>query len=109
MECDLKDKKCSACAGAEAALESSEQGRLLEQLENWSIVEGHHLHRDYTFKNFKEALAFVNKVGDIAEEEGHHPNISFTWGKASIDIWTHKVDGLTEADFVLAAKINQFG
>ena len=106
MNDNLSSKKCSMCVEAVAALEAPRRQELLSQLSDWAIVEDHHLRREYSFKNFKKTLEFVNKVGSIAEEEGHHPNISFTWGKASIEIFTHKVDGLTEADFVLAAKIN---
>ncbi len=65
----------------------------------------HHLTRTYTFPNFREALDFVNKVGELAEEQGHHPDILLAWGKAEVTLWTHKVDGLTESDFIMAAKI----
>jgi 4a-hydroxytetrahydrobiopterin dehydratase len=71
------------------------------------VVDEHHLVREFRFPDFKQALAFVNDVGEIAEAEGHHPNILLTWGKAEITIWTHRVDGLTESDFILAAKINR--
>jgi 4a-hydroxytetrahydrobiopterin dehydratase len=71
------------------------------------VVDEHHLVREFRFPDFKQALAFVNGVGEIAEAEGHHPNILLTWGKAEITIWTHRVDGLTESDFILAAKINR--
>jgi 4a-hydroxytetrahydrobiopterin dehydratase len=105
MSDDLTSKTCSACVGAIAALEPEEQGRLLSQLPDWSIIDGHHLQRHYAFKNYKRTLAFVNQVAAVAEAEKHHPNITFTWGKATVEIWTHSVDGLTEADFILAAKI----
>jgi 4a-hydroxytetrahydrobiopterin dehydratase len=71
------------------------------------VVDGHHLRKSYKFKNFQDALAFVNRVGAVAEAEGHHPDISFTWGRARIEIWTHSVDGLSESDFVLAAKVDR--
>ena len=77
------------------------------QLPDWQVVNEHHLQRNYRFKNFKETLDFVNRVGELAEEQGHHPDICFGWGKADITIWTHKIDGLTESDFVLAAKIDK--
>lgn len=67
----------------------------------------HHLHKTFRFKDFKATLEFVNRVGAIAEQEGHHPDICFGWGKATIEIWTHKIDGLTESDFILAAKIDE--
>ena len=78
---------------------------LLQQLQGgWKIIDEHHLEKEYTFKNFQEALAFTNKVGAIAEQEGHHPDIHLSWGKVVLLLWTHKIDGLTESDFILAAK-----
>jgi 4a-hydroxytetrahydrobiopterin dehydratase len=79
----------------------------LSQLEGWEVVNEHHLKKAYDFKNFRETLSFVNHVGELAEEQGHHPDICFGWGKAEITIWTHKINGLTESDFVLAAKIDR--
>ena len=79
---------------------------LLRQLSGWKVVDEHHLRKEYKFKNFREALDFINRVGELAEEQGHHPDICFGWGKAEITIWTHKIDGLTESDFILAAKID---
>ena len=88
------------------------EGKELHELETqlsreWQTVDGHHLERTYRFDDFAAALAFTNKVGALAEEQGHHPDICFGWGKAEITIWTHKIDGLTESDFILAAKIDQ--
>ena len=77
------------------------------QLPDWQVVNEHHLQRAYSFKDFRETLDFVNRIGELAEEQGHHPDICFGWGKADITIWTHKIDGLTESDFVLAAKIDK--
>src|SRR6201981_1819152 len=71
------------------------------------IVNEHHIVRAFTFSDFKQALAFVNKVGEVAEEQGHHPDILLTWGKVEITTWTHKIDGLTESDLILAAKIDK--
>lgn len=71
------------------------------------MVDGHHVEREFSFPNFVQALAFTNKVGELAETEGHHPDIYLAWGKVGIKIWTHKIDGLTESDFVLAAKIDR--
>lgn len=103
---DLVEKKCTPCVVGDAALKGEALKPLYMQLgEGWEIVEEHHLEKTYQFKNFKEALAFTNVVGKVAEEEGHHPNIFLTWGKVHIKLWTHKVDGLTESDFILAAKI----
>ena len=73
----------------------------------WRAVEDHHLEKEYRFKDFAEALAFTNKVGAIAEEQGHHPDIYLAWGTVGLKIWTHKIDGLTESDFVLAAKADR--
>ncbi|MEL7371157.1 MAG: 4a-hydroxytetrahydrobiopterin dehydratase, partial [Myxococcota bacterium] len=104
---DLASKKCIPCSGEVPALKGDELAPLLAQLEGWEVVEEHHLTRTFTFKDFVEALAYVNKVGAVAEEEGHHPDIYFTWGKARIDIMTHAIDGLSESDFILAAKIDK--
>jgi 4a-hydroxytetrahydrobiopterin dehydratase len=88
-------------------LTAAERAPLLAQLEGWSVVDDHHLSKLFTFPNFVDALAFVNRVGDVAEANGHHPDILLSWGKARVDIWTHKIDGLTESDFVLAAKCDR--
>jgi 4a-hydroxytetrahydrobiopterin dehydratase len=104
---DLIKKKCHACSSTTAPLRGHELTALMNQLgEGWKMVEEHHLEKEYTFKNFKEALAFVNKVGAIAEEEGHHPDILLRWGKVKIMLWTHKIGGLSENDFILAAKLD---
>jgi len=77
------------------------------QVPGWQVVEGHHVTRSFQFPDFKTALDFVNRVGAVAEEEGHHPDLLLKWGQVDIKIWTHKVDGLTESDFILAAKIDR--
>jgi 4a-hydroxytetrahydrobiopterin dehydratase len=87
-------------------MSAAEIETLIKQLEGWEVVEDHHLRKTYEFKNFRAALDFVNRVGELAEEQGHHPDICFGWGRAEITIWTHKINGLTESDFVLAAKID---
>lgn len=104
---DLARKSCVPCKGDVPPLEGDALESLSKQLPEWDVVRGHHLHREYTFPDFAKALAFVNRVGEVAEAEGHHPNISFTWGKVEIEIFTHSIDGLTESDFVLAAKLEQ--
>lgn len=104
---DLASKKCIPCSGDVPALKADEIAPLLAQLEGWEVVEDHHLTKTYAFKNFAEALAYVNKVGAVAEDEGHHPDIYFTWGKVRIDIMTHAIDGLSESDFILAAKVDR--
>jgi len=89
------------------SLTPAEYEPLLCQLEGWSVVDDHHLHKDFVFENFADALAYTNAVGAIAEEQGHHPDIYLAWGKVGITIWTHKIDGLTEGDFILAAKCDR--
>lgn len=103
---DLLSKKCIPCSGGVPPLTSAQIAELHPQVPGWEVVLGHHLHRVFGFDDFVSALAFVNRMGEVAEAEGHHPNISFTWGRVEVEIWTHKIDGLTESDFVLAAKID---
>jgi 4a-hydroxytetrahydrobiopterin dehydratase len=105
--CDLSQKTCVPCQGGVPPLTADERAPLLEQLSGWEVIDGHHLHKKYSFPDFVQALAFTNKIGDLAEQEGHHPDIYLTWGKVEISIWTHKIDGLTESDFILAAKIDE--
>lgn len=81
--------------------------RLLGQLEGWSVEGGHHLTKTYEFPDFARALAFVNRVGAIAEEQGHHPDVHLAWGRVRLGLWTHKINGLSESDFILAARIDQ--
>jgi 4a-hydroxytetrahydrobiopterin dehydratase len=88
-------------------LEADAIAGFLKELSGWEVVEQHHLEKGYAFDDFAQALAFVNRVGELAEAEGHHPDIYLTWGKVRIQIWTHKIDGLTESDFILAAKIDE--
>ncbi len=103
---DLATKTCEPCRGGIAPLEGEQLHRLQREVPGWKIVEGHHLYKVFHFPDFKSALDFVNSVGEVAEQQGHHPAIYFTWGKVEITIWTHKIDGLVEADFILAAKID---
>jgi 4a-hydroxytetrahydrobiopterin dehydratase len=105
MSCSLKDKKCVPCKGGVPPLTPAEIAPLLTQLSGWTVVENHHLQKEFTFKNFKEALAYVNSVGALAETEGHHPDITLSWGKVVVTLYTHKINGLSESDFILAAKI----
>lgn len=79
------------------------------QTPNWRVVDEHHLERVFLFPDFQSALAFVNSVGELAEQQGHHPDLLLSWGRVEVRIWTHKIDGLTESDFVLAAKIDRLG
>jgi 4a-hydroxytetrahydrobiopterin dehydratase len=103
---NLASRTCVPCRGGVPPLRGGEIGELLAELDGWEVVREHHLVKTYTFKDFREALAFVNRVGQLAEEQGHHPDICFGWGRAEITIFTHKIDGLSESDFILAAKID---
>ena len=103
----LADKSCIPCRGGTPALKGSALSDFRQQLSEWQVVDEHHLIRAYKFPDFRSALAFVNKVGELAEEQGHHPDILLAWGKVEITIWTHAVNGLTESDFILAAKIQR--
>jgi 4a-hydroxytetrahydrobiopterin dehydratase len=104
---ELASKRCVPCRGGVPSLRGKELEDLQKQVPDWGVIQEHHLRRVFTFPDFVSALAFVNKVGEIAEQEGHHPDISLTWGKVEITIWTHKIEGLTESDFILAAKIDR--
>ena len=103
----LADKRCVPCRGGVPPLDAEGIAPLLAQLQGWEVVDGHHLTKTYTFDDFARALAFVNRVGDVAEEQGHHPDLHLSWGRVVVDVWTHKIDGLTESDFVLAAKVDR--
>ncbi|MGH9430826.1 MAG: 4a-hydroxytetrahydrobiopterin dehydratase [Terriglobia bacterium] len=104
---DLASKTCVPCKGGVPPLKGAELAALESQVPGWNVENAHHLVRDFKFPDFAQALAFVNRVGEVAEQQGHHPDISLTWGKAGIKIWTHAIDGLTESDFIMAAKINK--
>ena len=104
---DLAERECVPCRGGVPPLKGDEITELAIQLGDWRVVNEHHLQKTYGFQNFRETLDFVNRVGELAEAQGHHPDICFGWGKADVSIWTHKIDGLTESDFVLAAKIDK--
>lgn len=104
---ELAQKSCVPCRGGVPPLSGEELRRLEQQLPAWKVVDGHHLRREYRFADFATALAFVNRIGAIAEHEGHHPDIELGWGRVAVTTFTHKIDGLTESDFILAAKIEQ--
>ena len=103
----LADQTCVPCKGGVPPLTAAQIEPLLRQLAGWDAVENHHLKKRYTFPDFQQALNFVNRAGHIAEEQGHHPDILLAWGRAEVTIYTHKINGLTESDFVLAAKIDR--
>ncbi len=104
---DLASKNCVPCRGGVPPLAGKALDALARQLPEWKVVDGHHIVRLYKFPDFRQALAFVNKVGELAEQQGHHPDISLAWGRAEITTWTHAIGGLTESDFILAAKIDR--
>lgn len=105
MQTELANKKCHACNDQTSPLKGEALKKMQKQLgDDWKLVDEHHLEKEYGFKNFKEALDFTNRVGAIAEQEGHHPDIYLAWGKVKLDLWTHKIGGLSENDFILAAK-----
>ena len=105
---DLSKEKCIPCQGGVPPLDTEEINKLITSLNKaWYINNVGHLIRDYKFHNFKESMVFANKVAEIAEEEGHHPDLYISYGKCTIEIWTHKINGLTRSDFILASKIDK--
>ena len=104
---NLANRQCVPCLGGVPPLTDESARALLSQLDGWEIEQGGHLVRGFSFPNFKTALAFVNAVGALAEAQGHHPDMHLAWGRVRIELWTHKIDGLTESDFILAAKIDR--
>jgi len=106
--CDLAAKKCVPCRGGVPPLRDAAIHELLVALGNgWLISSEQHLEKEYRFREFADALAFTNQVGALAESEGHHPDIYLAWGRVKLVLWTHKADGLTESDFIFAAKADQ--
>jgi 4a-hydroxytetrahydrobiopterin dehydratase len=103
---DLAKRSCVPCHGGVPRLGSAEIEGFMGELESWEVVEEHHLKKSYAFPNFQQALALVNRIGEVAEAEGHHPDICFGWGRVEVTIHTHAIDGLSESDFILAAKID---
>lgn len=103
----LVAKTCIPCREGVPPLNGTELENLVAQVPGWQVVGGHHLWKAYTFPDFRAALDFVNRAGEIAETEGHHPDLFLSWGRVEVKIWTHKINGLTESDFILAAKIEQ--
>lgn len=107
---DLAQKKCIACEGDVPPLNRVEAEVLMKQLNAWTLSgDGKWLSKEFTFKDFKEALRFTNAVGALAESEGHHPDLQLSWGKAVVELTTHAIKGLSENDFILAAKIDKIG
>ena len=104
---ELASKTCVPCRGGVPPLKGEELTKLAKQVSGWNVIDEHHIEKTFTFPDFRKALAFTNKVGELAEQQGHHPDIFLAWGKVGIKTWTHKIDGLTESDFILAAKFDK--
>jgi len=108
VACSLADKNCVPCKGGVPPLRGEELRKLEAELGGgWTVVDEHHLEKEYKFKNFAQALAFTNQVGALAESVGHHPDIFLAWGRVKLTLLTHKIGGLSEADFVFAAKADR--
>ena len=103
---ELSQRECIPCKGSVPPLKGAELGNLAREVSSWRVINEHHLERDFKFPNFRKALEFTNKVGELAEQQQHHPDIYLAWGKVKLTLWTHKIDGLTESDFVFAAKVD---
>ncbi|TFH17613.1 MAG: 4a-hydroxytetrahydrobiopterin dehydratase [Lentisphaerales bacterium] len=104
----LASKECVPCKGGVAPLKGDEITVLLNDLDGgWQAVDEHHLEKTFKFRNFQDALDFTNKIGEIAESQGHHPDIHLAWGLVKVVTWTHKINGLTESDFIFAAKVQK--
>ena len=103
----LATKTCVPCRGGVPRLKGEDLAALEKQVDGWNVIEEHRITKTFTFSNFRESLKFVNRVGELAEEQSHHPDIFLAWGRVEITTWTHKINGLTESDFILAAKIGQ--
>ena len=108
MSSDLTQRTCVPCEGGVDSLKGYALDEYVDQIAaKWRVVEEHHLAAEFLFENFAQALEFTNQIGRIAEEEGHHPDLYLSWGRVEVKIWTHAIDGLSENDFILAAKIDQ--
>ena len=104
---ELAQQTCVPCKGGVPPLKGEELANLARQVRGWKVLEDHHIAKSFDFPDFVSGLKFVNAIGAIAEEQGHHPDIVLRWGSVTVTIWTHKIDGLTESDFILAAKIDK--
>jgi 4a-hydroxytetrahydrobiopterin dehydratase len=104
---DLSAKRCQPCEKGTPPLQGEDLDRLLGQLQGWSLADGKRLEKEYRFPDFRQALAFVDRLGEVAEQEGHHPDIYLTWGKVRVTLSTHSIGGLSENDFILAAKADE--
>jgi 4a-hydroxytetrahydrobiopterin dehydratase len=104
---NLAAKQCVPCRGGIPPLEGQALTNLAVQLPSWQVVDGHHIEKAFQTVDFKTALEFVNRIGAVAEQQGHHPDLCFGWGSVKVTIFTHKIKGLTESDFILGAKIDE--
>ena len=109
MSPSLADQECEACTSEDEPLTEVEYAEYLEEIDGgvWSVVNEHHLEGTYTFEDFRDALEFTYEVGELAEEEWHHPDIHLQWGEVTIEMWTHKIDGLHKTDFIMAARMDR--
>jgi 4a-hydroxytetrahydrobiopterin dehydratase len=105
-ECNLSEKRCVPCEGGVDKLTTGEIDALMVEIPKWSL-DGEVLTRQFAFENFEQALAFTNQVGAVSEAEFHHPEITLNWGRVDLRVWTHAIDGLSENDFILAAKFDR--
>ena len=106
MVSELANKQCVPCQGGTPPLPDDEVSDLLRELDGWTIEQEYHLTRTYKLPDFAKSLAFVNRIGGIAEQQNHHPDIYLAWGRVRVEVWTHKIKGLTESDFIFAAKVD---
>ncbi|MBZ0184747.1 MAG: 4a-hydroxytetrahydrobiopterin dehydratase [Candidatus Obscuribacterales bacterium] len=104
---NLAEKSCVPCRGGVPALTPEEYAPLLKELDDWTVADESRLLKSYRFKDFKAPMVLANKIADLSEDQGHHPDLTIRWGELAIELWTHKINGLTESDFVLAAKIDR--
>lgn len=108
QKCELAKKHCIPCRGGVQPLKGKELTILLSELgKGWQVIDEHHLEKKYLFPDFQTGLKFTNQLGALAEQEGHHPDIHLAYGYVTVILWTHKIDGLTESDFILAAKCDE--
>ncbi len=108
MAPELADEPCEACTSEDEPLTESEYADYLDELgEAWEVVDDHHLEGTYAFADFRDALEFTYEIGELAEDEWHHPDIHLQWGEVGVEMWTHKIDGLHKADFVMAARMDR--